>query len=164
MASYTPNYNLKKPSQDDFFDVDDFNENADKIDTALNNKADTNLNNVDNNIDFIIDSQEPTAENNYTWYDLYKSGKVVQGGYNFLSAYVQNAYFVQTLPIPMADINYQVTVNFESKNQSYHAGNNFFLISDNYTTTTFNYCARGGDSRNYKVSSSWEVKGKANLT
>ena len=46
MASYTPNYNLKKPAQDDFFDVDDFNENSDKIDTALNNKADKNLSNI----------------------------------------------------------------------------------------------------------------------
>ena len=46
MASYTPNYNLKKPSQDDFFDVDDFNGNSDIIDTALNNKVDKDLSNV----------------------------------------------------------------------------------------------------------------------
>ena len=46
MANYTPNYNLKKPAQEDFFDVDDFNGNADLIDTALNNKADKNLSNV----------------------------------------------------------------------------------------------------------------------
>lgn len=46
MASYTPNYNLKKPSQDDFFDVDDFNENADKIDTALNEKLNTDFSNI----------------------------------------------------------------------------------------------------------------------
>jgi len=35
MAEYTPNYNLKKPGQDDFYNVDDFNENADIIDQAL---------------------------------------------------------------------------------------------------------------------------------
>ena len=46
MASYTPNYNLKKPSQDDFFDVYDFNGNSDIIDTALNNKADKDLSNI----------------------------------------------------------------------------------------------------------------------
>ena len=46
MASYTPNYNLKKPSQDDFFDVDDFNANADIIDTALNGKLNTDFSNI----------------------------------------------------------------------------------------------------------------------
>ena len=46
MANYTPNYNLKKPAQDDFFDVDDFNENADKIDTALNGKLNTDFSNI----------------------------------------------------------------------------------------------------------------------
>lgn len=35
MAEYSEHYNLKKPAQEDFYDVDDFNENADKIDTAL---------------------------------------------------------------------------------------------------------------------------------
>ena len=46
MADYTPNYNLKKPSQDDFFDVDDFNGNSDIIDTALNNKLNTDFSNI----------------------------------------------------------------------------------------------------------------------
>lgn len=46
MANYTPNYNLKKPSQEDFFDVDDFNSNADIIDTALNNKLNTDFSNI----------------------------------------------------------------------------------------------------------------------
>ena len=35
MAEYSEHYNLKKPSQDDFYNVDDFNDNADKIDMAL---------------------------------------------------------------------------------------------------------------------------------
>lgn len=32
---YTKNFNLNKPEQGEFYDVDDFNDNADKIDTAL---------------------------------------------------------------------------------------------------------------------------------
>jgi len=32
---FTPNYNLKKPAEDDFYNVNDFNENADIIDQAL---------------------------------------------------------------------------------------------------------------------------------
>lgn len=35
MADFTPNYNLKKPLQEEFYDVDDFNGNADIIDTEL---------------------------------------------------------------------------------------------------------------------------------
>ena len=35
MAEYTQNYNLKKPAEDDFYDVKDFNDNADIIDQAL---------------------------------------------------------------------------------------------------------------------------------
>ena len=40
MAEYTTNYNLIKPAQTDFFNVDDLNDNADKIDTALKTNAD----------------------------------------------------------------------------------------------------------------------------
>lgn len=36
MASYTPNYNLKKPADGDYYDIADDNGNMDKIDTALN--------------------------------------------------------------------------------------------------------------------------------
>ena len=40
MATYTDNYNLKKPAPEDFADIADLNENADKIDVALKDKAD----------------------------------------------------------------------------------------------------------------------------
>jgi hypothetical protein len=36
MASYTPNFNLKKPADSDSYDIADHNGNMDKIDTALN--------------------------------------------------------------------------------------------------------------------------------
>lgn len=35
MATYTPNYRLKKPAQEDFFDVQDANGNMDTLDTQL---------------------------------------------------------------------------------------------------------------------------------
>ena len=35
MAEYTENYNLKKPAQEDFYNVDDFNNNTDIIDSQL---------------------------------------------------------------------------------------------------------------------------------
>ncbi|MCI1958823.1 MAG: hypothetical protein LKJ25_04270 [Clostridia bacterium] len=40
MATNTTNYNLTKPAQDDFYNVDDFNNNADIIDTQMKANAD----------------------------------------------------------------------------------------------------------------------------
>ena len=40
MATYTDNYKLKKPAPEDFADIADLNENADKIDAALKDTAD----------------------------------------------------------------------------------------------------------------------------
>ena len=36
---FTPNYNLKKPAEEDFYNVEDFNDNADIIDEELHNKV-----------------------------------------------------------------------------------------------------------------------------
>lgn len=36
---FTPNYNLKKPAAEDFYNVNDYNENADIIDAELSNKV-----------------------------------------------------------------------------------------------------------------------------
>ena len=54
------------------------------------------------NADYVVESQLPTAENNYTWYRKYKSGWVEQGGET-----TNNANSV-TLPIEMADTHYTV--------------------------------------------------------
>jgi len=44
--NYTPNYNLKKPGQDDFYNIEDFNENADIIDVELK-KLDEKIENIE---------------------------------------------------------------------------------------------------------------------
>lgn len=46
MADYTENYNLKKPDRTDFYSVQDFNDNADIIDTALDDKLNKDFSNV----------------------------------------------------------------------------------------------------------------------
>ena len=53
-----------------------------QISETLNNKTDRDLRNVDTTAkaDAVVDYQEPTAGNNYTWYRKYKSGWVEQGG------------------------------------------------------------------------------------
>lgn len=59
MATYTSKLNLKKPAQNDFYNIDDFNGNADKIDEFASRtdnphsvtKAQVGLGNVDNTSD-----------------------------------------------------------------------------------------------------------------
>lgn len=46
MANYTENYNLKKPDRTDFYSVQDFNDNADIIDAALNDKLNKDFSNA----------------------------------------------------------------------------------------------------------------------
>ena len=68
-------------------------------------------------LDYVIESQMPTAENNYTWYRKYKSGWVEQGGET-----TNNANSV-TLPIEMADTHYTVIrTQIGSSAQSYYPG------------------------------------------
>ena len=50
MAEYTTNYNLKKPDQNEFYNIDDFNGNADIIDEALKNLSDGIGQAIDTNI------------------------------------------------------------------------------------------------------------------
>ncbi|MPM86279.1 hypothetical protein SDC9_133368 [bioreactor metagenome] len=42
------NYNLKKPAQSDFYNVEDFNDNMDIIDGALNNAGANKIDKVTN--------------------------------------------------------------------------------------------------------------------
>lgn len=51
---------------------------------------------------FVVAQQDPTAQNNYTWYKLYNDGWCEQGG---LSVYNANPKTI-TFPITMADANY----------------------------------------------------------
>lgn len=67
-------------------------------------------------IDYVIESQMPTAENDYTWYRKYKSGWVEQGGET-----TNNASSV-TFPIEMANDKYTVirTQAGSTSQQSYY--------------------------------------------
>lgn len=68
----------------------------------LNEKADLDLGNILENIDYVVEFQKPTSSNNYTWYRKYKSGWVEQGG---LAVYDINPKTI-SFPITMADTNY----------------------------------------------------------
>lgn len=56
--------------------------------------------------DYIVEKQDPTAGNNYTWYRKYKSGWVEQGGVITNSSGTASV----TIPVEMSDTNYTVLI------------------------------------------------------
>jgi len=78
---------------------------------ALNNKVDRDLNNL-GVVDYVIDYQEGTAANNYTWYRKYSSGWIEQGGettVTFNSEAAPEKYI--NLPVTMANEHYFSVTN-----------------------------------------------------
>ena len=72
----------------------------------------TNVGTIDsrtsNLLDYVIESQMPSAENNYTWYRKYKSGWVEQGGCSTIGMSSGGSNTSITLPCQMLDNNYTV--------------------------------------------------------
>lgn len=70
----------------------------------------SNISTLDNRttgiLDYVVASQIPTSENNYTWYRKYKSGWIEQGGRNDGMSTVATI----TMPNAMADITYGVLI------------------------------------------------------
>lgn len=100
----------------------------------------------------VVEFQEPTAANNYTWYRKYRDGWVEQGG-QFVKAGGQNALNEQTLPVPMANTAYYANVIFGGG-----AGDSTVDFGITRTTTTlkiYPYWASTGQS------CPWFVSGKA---
>ena len=116
-----------------------------QISEALNNKTDRDLRNVDTTAkaDAVIDYQEPTAENNYTWYRRYASGWVEQGGIYNTSAL--------TYLIPMADTNYIMFL------QPMDTSGKYAMNCQNLTTTGASINTAASQWHNY----SWQVSGMA---
>ena len=118
-------------------------------------KADTALSNVSANIDYVVESKFPTADDP-TWYRVYKSGWVEQGG--VIPAVVGNITFLK----PFANTNYTVVGNvcltYRRVGQGDGSGSVLFFPE----ATSFCYvtlAARNfGDIGNQNIS--WEAKGQ----
>ena len=121
--------------------------------SLFNGKADLNLLNTANNVDFVIERQEPNAGNNYTWYRKYKSGWVEQGG-QFGGDGAGG--ITKTLPIEMADINYEVIVSANVSDGTFF-GTAYKNSTTQITVWTTNYL--GGMTR--QAGSHWRVSGMA---
>ena len=61
--------------------------------------------------DYVIETQLPTKENNYSWYRLYKSGWVEQGGYvSYTGSWTEGHIDSVVLPIEFANTDYRIMI------------------------------------------------------
>lgn len=75
---------------------------------VLNNKVDLADGTNQASVDYVVESQLPTADNDYTWYRLYKSGWVEQGGQITLA---DSTNTTVNFPITFSDSNYSWSIN-----------------------------------------------------
>ncbi len=135
MATNTPNYNLVKPELNDFADIRVLNGNMDIIDAQLKKAMDIDLSNYatkpelnkylpltggnlsgditikNNDIDYVIEH----VESDRSYYDKYKSGKLVQVIYKDRTDSGVTDINVDTLTFltPFIDEKYLAWVNYE---------------------------------------------------
>ena len=119
--------------------------------TALENTAGITTEEMNNKVDKghqVVEFQEPTAANNYTWYRKYADGWVEQGGVEIASG------SMITLPIAMANTKYtvQTTPTWGTAKSSGTRG----MCSYLKTTTSFN-----AQQDNNSGSFDWQVSGMA---
>lgn len=124
--------------------------NVGQLSEAINDKADRNLQNVDTTAkaDAVIDYQEPTADNGYTWYRKYASGWVEQGGYdNSTSSPVSVSFLIE-----MANTNYTAVCAYNATDADLSNG---ALTIISRTTTGFSIKKWSNDQ------TCWQVSGMA---
>ena len=132
---------MTKDPETEYIITDDIGGSATEIGEiteALNNKVDKGFD--------IIEFQEPTAANNYTWYKKYRNGWVEQGG-NVNGGTSMTA----TFPIEMADTHY--TVAYGNISGTYEQ-----VRTNTKTTTSINIKNSSGGGT---VSTDWQVSGMA---
>lgn len=114
----------------------------------FNGKADRNLMNTTDNVDIVIESQLPTADNGYTWYRKYKSGWVEQGG--VLQQVGTSANVTITFPVEMANNQYSWNIGI-----GYNGANQVTYIQAgawNFTTTTMTMESYAQGKKSWQVS------------
>lgn len=135
MATNTPNYNLVKPELNDFADIRVLNGNMDIIDAQLKKASDIDLSNYatkpelknylpltggnlsgditikNHDIDYVIEH----IESGRSYYDKYKSGKLVQVIYKDRTDSGVTGINVDTLTFltPFIDENYLAWISYE---------------------------------------------------
>lgn len=120
-----------------------------QITESLNDKVDKGFD--------IVEFQEPTADNNYTWYKKYRNGWVEQGQKKIQIAH--NSKGLITLPVVMANTDYIAQAGSNQVNSSGTFGANSTVSANAGTTTQVRLGQFNSASANMDVW--WEVKGMA---
>lgn len=150
------NQNLAQTNQNLAQTNQDLAQASGLITELSNGKADRNLLNTTDNVDIVIESQLPTADNGYTWYRKYKSGWVEQGGIK-----LQNTASKQdlSLPIEMNGPTYSVLTSVMDDNLSDYV---FCVKVTDKTTTGFKTTVWGSYQQGISTSGEnfvWQVSG-----
>lgn len=130
--------------------------NIGQISEALNDKMDRDAHNVQSPSAVVIEKQDPTAENNYTWYRKYSDGWVEQGGQFNNSARSTTI----NLPVAMANTNYYVSVMLLHCVSDWSATVNAGVQNNSRTTTSF-IAQVWYNSTNSTGTNCWQVSGKS---
>lgn len=135
--------------------------NVGEFSEALNDKMDRDGNNIESPRlpIFLVAKQDPTAENNYTWYRKWSDGWVEQGGY--ISANnVREISSAVTLPVPMANNTYSVTIapqsTYRTDTSAWNMSIGYYAYSTKLIVNSY-----GLGSSDLQIGLSWEVKGMA---
>lgn len=130
--------------------------NVGAITEALNDKMDRDAHNVQSPSAVVVEKMDPTAGNNYTWYRKYSDGWIKQGGRVLYQSTAGNV--TVTLPITMADANYQTSSSLYGNTSGHEGGvNGTYFSIWNRTTTSFTTKAYNAQD----IQQMWEVEGMA---
>lgn len=130
---------------------------------ALYNELKTQVENMDasslpDDMDYVVEFQNPTAENGYIWYRKYSSGWIEQGARSKVTD--ANGTII-TLPVKMADNQYSIQTHITDEKQTAYV---FEVQVKQCTTSSFHarqiasYMSSQWTSGYYFV---WEVRGMA---
>ena len=128
---------------------------------ALNNKIDRDGHNAQSPCAVVVDKQDPTSANNYTWYRKWSDGWVEQGGSQKFTA-AQSVYATVNLPIVMSNTDYILvsqpgyTIRTGTNTGQHVASRNGLK-----TTTTIFIAAYGAGTDDKTDYIDWQVSGIA---
>ncbi|MBO7712620.1 MAG: hypothetical protein J6S85_03905 [Methanobrevibacter sp.] len=160
VKGYVSSYPSKGQYKYLYFYVGQFSQSATEQTAGLNaelfnGKVDLPSGVSQSSCDFVVESQLPNAGNNYTWYRLYKSGWVEQGG-RINRGLTNNEVVTIDLPVAYEDTNYTVTTStFRISGTNSPTDNKAALISD---MATDSFSVKNTRFEGY-FSFMWEAKG-----
>lgn len=106
----------------------------------------------------VITFQEPTAQNDYTWYRLYADGWVEQGGIiTSLNISNSDVHWQATLPVEMTDGNYTFSVGINGGYAAYTT----IQCENNNSTTIQGYAKTDTSAHGGNKNVSWQLSGMA---